>query len=979
MKRRSAANQQAAGVSLFPFLAVLLCTMGALIVVLVVIARHAQIQVAQAAKVAAAAAAESELGLKRSELQWRIDELTKSRDGTQKILDDKQIELSHIEEHSRRIRDKLDALAAARETFDELASGDVKENEELKKLLAKLHVEADRTRIEINELRNKSGPGGTSYAIIPYHGPNETRRRPIYVECRKEGIILQPEGIVLTMQDFAVDAGPGNPLAMALRTAGEYHRRKLAGAGAPYPLFLIRPDGIEMSYVGRMAIMSWGAEFGYELIGQDWPLEYPSPDPMLKLSMQQAVEEGRRRQQFLVHAAPRLTRGTGGHIFRAGQHGGLVQVDGSPSGGGHRGQGRPAGIPGGRRRGAGGYGPGDGAESGRYESSSLAGSGSNDMGDGPVHSIDGQDNPYLAAATGNSSAGGSGTTVAGYGSSSPGGNQTAAANGYGNGAAGGLGNSRSMGTSPGTGYGQPGSSTDRYGRSSSGTTNAGFAGGGNRLVGTGGSLASNGSSAGGGNSLPGGGNGMGSGGNGIGGGGNGLAGGGGVRGANSNTPAGGAGGSGGPGNGPGGLLGGPNATGGMPPEYQLAMNGGRGQGNSPGGLGPYGPNGQGRGANGAAGGGQGNSAGGDVANGGNNSTSVLDSAGGPNARNGQQQRGRPPGTQASQVAGRGGTGNTSQPGQGNATAGNGNGTATTGGNGPGTSDVAATGTGSPGSDGTNAPASPNGIAGATVVDDGTSGSASSSDGPSTRTGGAGGTAESGPTSGSSSKVAQSGGGRSAGGSGGNGGNSATRSRSSAGGNLAGSSNGAASSAAAMAQNQSNAQSSSSMGSSSSMMQSLQSGMPNPLQAFNFGQQNQQSSQTDQESVAKKRGEKNWANPQASTPNIPIERPIRIICDADHLTLMPEGRGKQGMRIIPLQGPTAESVDNLVGAVWDRIDSWGVAGRGMYWRPTLKMEVEPGGERRYAELHALLADSGFDVHGQQRPRVFAGPRRLRASR
>jgi hypothetical protein len=274
----------------------------------------------------------------------------------------------------------------------------------------------------------------------------------------------------------------------------------------------------------------------------------------------------------------------------------------------------------------------------------------------------------------------------------------------------------------------------------------------------------------------------------------------------------------------------------------------------------------------------------------------------------------------------------------------------------------------------------NGIAGATVVDNGASANDATSDGASTRTGGVGGTAESGPTTGSSSKVAQSGA-RTGGGAGGTGGNSSTRSRNAAGGSLAGSSSGAASSAAAMAQNQANAQnqSSSSMGGSSSMMQSLQSGMPNPFQAFNFGQQNQQSSQTDQQSVAKKRGEKNWANPQASTANIPIERPIRIVCDADHLTLMPEGRGKQGMRIIPLQGSTVASVDNLVGAVWDRIDSWGMAGRGMYWRPTLTMEVEPGGERRYAELHALLADSGFDVRGQQRSRAIAGPRRLRAAR
>lgn len=276
MKRRSASNQQAAGVSLFPFLAVLLCTMGALIVVLVVIARHARMQVAEAAKRAAADEANSELGIQRGELEWRIAELTKSRDGTQKLLDEKQLELSHIEEHARRIRDNLEALATAREQFNEMAAGDVRENEELKKLLARLHIDADRTKAELNELRAKSGSGSSSYAIVPYHGPNETRRRPIYVECRKDCVVLQPEGIVLTVNDFLVDLGPSNPLVSALRAARDYHERnrlaRRSEADTPYPLFLIRPDGIEMSYRAREAILSWGPEFGYELIGQDWPL-----------------------------------------------------------------------------------------------------------------------------------------------------------------------------------------------------------------------------------------------------------------------------------------------------------------------------------------------------------------------------------------------------------------------------------------------------------------------------------------------------------------------------------------------------------------------------------------------------------------------------------------------------------------------------------------------------------------------------------
>jgi hypothetical protein len=166
------------------------------------------------------------------------------------------------------------------------------------------------------------------------------------------------------------------------------------------------------------------------------------------------------------------------------------------------------------------------------------------------------------------------------------------------------------------------------------------------------------------------------------------------------------------------------------------------------------------------------------------------------------------------------------------------------------------------------------------------------------------------------------------------------------------------------------QQSSSMGgsSSSSMMQQMQAGgMPSPN--LNFSQQDPQSSSQRH----RHHREKNWANPDAGTSNVPIQRPIRIVCDCDHLTLMPEGRGRQGMRVIPLKPETHESIDDLVSTVWDRIDSWGTAGHNMYWRPTLMMEVEPGAERRYTELQAMLADSGFDVHGKPRSRGLVGPR------
>lgn len=152
-----------------------------------------------------------------------------------------------------------------------------------------------------------------------------------------------------------------------------------------------------------------------------------------------------------------------------------------------------------------------------------------------------------------------------------------------------------------------------------------------------------------------------------------------------------------------------------------------------------------------------------------------------------------------------------------------------------------------------------------------------------------------------------------------------------------------------------------------MMQPRQMGMPTPMIAMGAQPPAAQNSSRGQGT----KRERNWANPDASTSSVPVERRIQIICDAEHLTVMPESRGTRGMKVIKLGSYTEDSLDELVSTVWDRIDSWGTAGRGMYWRPKLVMMIEPGGQRRYTELQSLLADSGFDVHG--RPRT-AKPRR-----
>ena len=103
------------------------------------------------------------------------------------------------------------------------------------------------------------------------------------------------------------------------------------------------------------------------------------------------------------------------------------------------------------------------------------------------------------------------------------------------------------------------------------------------------------------------------------------------------------------------------------------------------------------------------------------------------------------------------------------------------------------------------------------------------------------------------------------------------------------------------------------------------------------------------------------------------RPILIECHNDRLVIQPESRSESPKEV--LLGPKAqESMDEFVADVWQHMKSWGTAGRGLYWRPTLVMDVKPGAADRYAEVKALLADSGMDVHERQPQSMVKQPKK-----
>jgi len=347
--RRHRTGKPAVEVSLFPFLAVLICTMGTLIILLVVVVRQAKVRAetishAKAEQVKTAALAEERARRTEQETQqWRFEQLVESRKKTAKRLTEHRLQLSHIEDHTRRIEDELETLQQQEKLVDRSSDKAQRDRDTASEGVDELKRRIRQQREVLEAVKREASARPRSYAIIPYEGHLSTRRRPIYVECTKDSIVLQPEGIVLVSDDFRKPLGPGNPLAAALRATREYLAR-LGQAGEPYPLLVVRPEGAEAYAAAREAMKSWDAEFGYELVGADIRLEFPPPDPVLGELLRRTVDDARARRHRLALAAPsRFGRADDRrtHLRASPRRGGFVvqggsgQEDGSRSGFGH--------------------------------------------------------------------------------------------------------------------------------------------------------------------------------------------------------------------------------------------------------------------------------------------------------------------------------------------------------------------------------------------------------------------------------------------------------------------------------------------------------------------------------------------------------------------------------------------------------------------------------------------------------------------
>jgi hypothetical protein len=316
-------------ISLFPFLAVLLCTMGALLVLLVLFSRSAK-ESERAEADAARQRQEEDLRLAKEELAWRLRQLQEIRNRTQDDLARGRMHLAGVEDDARKLADELEGL----ERTSIALAADTKPAAADEAAIAELERSLKNARESLDKAKEELASKPPAYAVVPYEGVNGTHRRPLYIECCIDGVFLQPEGIRLGPADFEGPPGPGNPLASALRAAREHIARGPRESGdpaaQPYPLLLVRPSGVMAYYAARESIQSWGSEFGYQFIDEDWTLNFPPRDPALAEAEMRAVEESRRRIAWLGEVR-RAKPARPVQQYRAATTRGGVVAEGGPS------------------------------------------------------------------------------------------------------------------------------------------------------------------------------------------------------------------------------------------------------------------------------------------------------------------------------------------------------------------------------------------------------------------------------------------------------------------------------------------------------------------------------------------------------------------------------------------------------------------------------------------------------------------------
>jgi hypothetical protein len=326
-------------ISLFPFLAVLVCAMGSLILLLLVMTRKmrqdqyveqaaivgsvaSEVDEALAAQIAALEKQIASAELNLSSLQANAQALRLSADESQVRITDLESELAQLQkkledsdsgnlpvaqtlEESRKL--KAEEVALIRQLKDtekrllskqqQLAKAQDASNEASLALKEK-HSDLLKLRDQVDEARSSLAKVSGTSTLLEFSNPTGTERTPIVVDVSGRGFEIYPNGIKITQADMEGFPVRDNPLLSAI-LAIHQHRSENSVTGAPYVLLLVRPDGALPFYGAQRILTESNIHYGYELLEAKEVVVFGAPDSTEVPLVKKSIDEALRRRENL--------------------------------------------------------------------------------------------------------------------------------------------------------------------------------------------------------------------------------------------------------------------------------------------------------------------------------------------------------------------------------------------------------------------------------------------------------------------------------------------------------------------------------------------------------------------------------------------------------------------------------------------------------------------------------------------------------
>ncbi len=326
-------------ISLFPFLAVLVCAMGSLILLLLVMTRKMrQDQYVEQTAVVESAASEvdAELAARIAALEKQISSAERNLNSLQanaqahrSSVDESQVRITDLEAELAQLQEKLkgtdadavpvaESMAESRKLKAEEVALLRQLNETEKRLLSKQqqlanaqdasneaslalqekHSDLLKLRDQVDEARSSLAKVSGISTLLEFSNPTGTERTPIVVDVSGKGFEIYPNGIQITQADMEGFPVRDNPFLAAILTIHQ-HRSKGSVTGAPYVLLLVRPDGALPFYGAQRILMESNIHYGYELLDAEDSVVSGAPDKIEVPLVKKSIDEALRRRENL--------------------------------------------------------------------------------------------------------------------------------------------------------------------------------------------------------------------------------------------------------------------------------------------------------------------------------------------------------------------------------------------------------------------------------------------------------------------------------------------------------------------------------------------------------------------------------------------------------------------------------------------------------------------------------------------------------